>query len=211
MPEIIEIPDPNVYVAYGVYFLKVKHKFVQRLKRHHQPGAHGYRMWGTSFVLMDYLQHYPPKSRSIIMDVGCGWAPVGVFCASQFKAKVIGADMDSHVVPYMDLLAALNDVKVENLTTRFDRITTKQLSGLDLVVGSDICFWDEMVNALYNLIQRAFRGGVPRIAIADPGRAPFFKLAERCGAKWNAELTPWYSLEPRRQNGDVLEIRNPNI
>ncbi len=211
MPEQLDIPDPNVYVAYGVYFLKVKHKFVQRLKKSHQPGAHGYRTWGTSFVLMDYLQHYPPGTRSRVMDVGCGWAPVGVFCARRFKASVIGADMDSQVAPYMDLLAALNDVNVVKLTAKFERITTKQLGDMDLVVGSDICFWDEMVNPLFNLIQRAMRGGVPRVVIADPGRAPFFKLAERCGEKWKAELTPWYSLEPRRQNGDVLEICNPNV
>lgn len=144
------------------------------------------------------------------MDIGCGWAPVGVFCARRYKAEVTGVDVDEHVFPYMNLLAALNDVRVAQLKLRFDQLTTKRLGVENLIVGSDICFWDEMVRPLYNLINRAIKAGVPRIVLADPGRPTFFELASRCEAKWGAELIRWYALEPRRHNGEILEIVNPS-
>lgn len=210
MPELIEIPDPNVYLAYGVYFLKSNHKFVQRLRRNnHLPEAHGYRTWQSSFLLIDYLEHHPPKRKSNVMDIGCGWAPVGVFCARRFQAKVTGVDIDEHVFPYMELLAALNDVKVSRLKTTFDKLTTNRLSAENLIVGSDICFWDEMVKPLYNLINRALKAGVPRIVLSDPGRPTFFDLASKCESKWGSELIRWYALEPKRHNGEILEIVNP--
>lgn len=211
MPELLEIPDPNVYMAYGIYFLKSNHKFVQRLKRNnHLPEAHGYRTWQSSFLLMDFLSHHPPNKKSRVMDIGCGWAPVGVFCARRFQAKVTGVDIDEHVFPYMELLAALNDVRVSRLKSRFEKLTSMRLSAEDLIVGSDICFWDEMVRPLYNLINRAIKSGVPRIVLADPGRPTFFDLANLCESKWGSELIRWYAVEPRRHNGEILEIVNPH-
>lgn len=210
MPELIEIPDPDVYMAYGVYFLKSNHKFVKRLKRNnHLPEAHGYRTWRSSFLLMDYLEHHPPRRKSTVMDIGCGWSPVGVYCASRYRAKVTGVDIDEHVFPYMALLAALNDVKISRLKSRFDRLTTKRLAFENLIVGSDICFWDEMVRSLFNLINRAMKAGVPRIVLADPGRPTFFDLAKLCESKWGSELIRWYSVEPSRYNGEILDIANP--
>lgn len=207
MPELIEIPDPNVYIAYGVYLLKSKHRLVNRLKQYYQPTAHGHRTWQASFLLMDYLEHYPPKRRSTVMDVGCGWSPVGVFCASHYKTKVTAVDKDANVFPYMELLAALNDVSITQCVSRFERITTKQLGEHQLVMGADICFWDEMVKPMSNMVNRAMRGGTERVVIADPGRPTFYELVDLCNRKWNTELRSWYSLEPNRFAGEILEVK----
>ena len=211
MPELIEIPDPNVYEAYGVYFLKTRHKFVQRLLRTNYPLAHGYRTWYTSFLLMDYLEHNPPSEGCRVMDIGCGWAPVGVYCGRRFRAKVTAMDKDANVIPYVRLMAALNDIKVENLTASFDSISTERLGEEEVIVGSDICFWDDMVDPLYDLVVRAFSAGTRRVIFADPGRQPFFDLAKKSEKQWKSELVRWYSLEPVRRQGEILEINNPAL
>ena len=207
MPEFIEIPDPNIYQAYGLYFIKSKHSLIQRLKRHFEPTVHGYRTWQSSFLLIDYLEHNPPRKRARVMDIGCGWSPVGIYCAKNFESRVTGVDVDPNVFPYLNLLARLNDVEVENWKTRFERITTARLGEEYLVMGSDICFWDELVKPLYNFIARALKGGVKRVLIADPGRPTFYELVDLCNAKWNAELTRWYALEPKRFTGEILSVR----
>ena len=208
MPEYLEIPDPNVFRAYGTYFLKTKHKFVQRLMKYRKPNIHGHRTWQTSFVLMDYLEHNPLDRGENVIDIGCGWAPVGVYCANRFGAHVTALDADKSVFPFVQLLEALNDVQLKKLHLKFEKLTKKRLSEQRLVVGSDICFWDELVAPMYNLIRRALRVGVKRIVIADPGRQPFYTLAQRCEQSLDAELVRWYAVEPTRHNGDILEIRN---
>ena len=41
---------------------------------------------------------------------------------------------------------------------------------LHTLMGTDICFWDEMTTPLFELIQRARAAGVEQVLIADPGR-----------------------------------------
>lgn len=207
MPELIDIPDPNVYLAYGVYLLKSKHRLVNRLKQYYQPSAHGHRTWQASFLLMDFLEHHPPARRSKVMDIGCGWSPVGVFCASHYKTEVTAVDKDKNVFPYMELLAALNDVSISQCVSKFERLTSKQLGKHQLVMGADICFWDEMVKPMSNLVNRALRGGTERVVIADPGRPTFYELVDLCNRRWDTELRTWYSLEPNRFSGEILEVR----
>ena len=72
-----------------------------------------------------------------------------------------------------------NKVDITFQHKRFEQLTGKLLSNYDVLVGSDICFWDEMTDLLYKLIRRALRNGVQSIYIADPGRTPFLELAEK--------------------------------
>ncbi len=64
-----------------------------------------------------------------------------------------------------------------------------------------------MVKPLFNLIQRAIKGGVERVIIADPGRPTFYELGELCREKFEVELQEWYAVEPNRVTGEVLEVR----
>lgn len=157
---------------------------------------------------MDYLERHPPKNKASVLDVGCGWGPVSVFATVQLRAKVTAVDSDSNVFPFLDLLAALNDVKVEKLNQTFDQIKRPLLATQDLVVGSDICYWDEHVKVLFNLVNRAITGGVPRVVISDPGRASFYRFVELCDKKkkWDSKLFRWFSLEPTRATGEILDI-----
>ncbi len=159
---------------------------------------------------MDYLEHHPPKFRSSLLDVGCGWSPAGVYSAVRRKTKVVGVDSDDNVFPYMHMLASLNNVNIEANKSKMERLTTKMLSEFDLVMGSDICYWDEHVKTIFNLIKRSMNAGVKRFIIVDPGRSTFYELVDMCEkltSKFDVQFKRWYAVEPTRTTADVLEIK----
>jgi predicted nicotinamide N-methyase len=207
MPKLQPLPEEHMYQAYGIYLLESKHRLIRRLKKAYQPSVHGHKTWNASFLLMDYLQHYPLKKKSKVLEVGCGWGPASIFCASQFKAKVTGLDIDKEVFPFLDVLAELNEVEIAPMTRRFESLKGHDLAKFDCIVGSDICFWDSLVKPLTQLINRAMKNGVERIIITDPGRPTFYEVCDIARKKHRVELQEWYSTEPRHFTGEVVEIR----
>jgi len=57
------------------------------------------------------------------------------------------------------------------------------------------------------LIGRALKGGTKRVIIADPGRPTFYELADLCSKRWRVNLQAWYSTEPSKSTGEILEVR----
>ena len=191
---------------FGLVALKNSHKAVRKLKQElGHPTHHGNKVWKSCIVLMDYLSEYPLKKKSKVMDVGCGWGLGGLFCAKTFNAKVTSVDIDDGVFPYLALHADLNGVKAKTLKSSFQKVTSSQLSKTDVLIGADICFWDEMSKPLYNLVKRAHKQGT-RVIITDPGRPPFFEMAEKCETKFDASLTHWAVAEPYNCSGYVLDL-----
>jgi len=207
MPKLERLPEPYIQQAYGVYLLQSQHRLVRSLKKIYEPSVHGHKAWLSSFILMDYLLHKPFRRGVRVMEIGCGWAPAGVFCAKKFNARVTGVDMDKDVFPFLEVLAELNEVKLQTLVSKFEDLTVKRLSEQRVVIGSDICFWDEMVKPLFNLVQRAIKAGVERVIIADPGRPTFYELGEMCREKFAVDLQEWYAVEPNYTSGEVMEVR----
>ena len=207
MPKLQPLPEEHIYQAYGIYLLESKHRLIRRLKKAYQPSAHGHKTWNASFLLMDYLQHNPLKKKARVLEVGCGWGPGSVFCASQFKAKVTGLDIDKEVFPFLDVLAELNDVEVTPMTRRLESLRGSDLGKFDVIVASDVCFWDSLVKSMAQMINRAMKNGVERIIITDPGRPTFYELCDIARRKHRVELQEWYATEPRHFTGEVVEIR----
>lgn len=208
MPELQRLPEPHIYRAYGIYLLTSQHRIVRRLKRVYQPSVHGNKAWRASFLLMDYLLHNPLRSRSRVMELGCGWGPGGVFCAHRFNAKVTGVDLDENVFPYLEITAALNDVEVAPMQKDFNTLEAGRLGEEQVLIGSDICFWDRLVKPLHELSARALDAGVRRVVVTDPGRPTFYELADRCAKHgMRTSLREWYAVEPSRTSGEVLELR----
>ena len=208
MPQLERMPEAHIYQAYGIYLLTSQHRLIRRLKRVYAPAIHGNKTWRASFLLMDYLLHNPPRRGTRTMELGCGWGQAAVFCARRFKAKATGLDLDKNVFPYLEVIAALNEVEVAPLEANFNNLDAGRLGEETMLIGSDICFWDSMVEPLFKLVERAMVGGVKRIVIADPGRPTFYELTERCAKReWRTTLKEWYSVEPSRSTGEVLEVR----
>jgi len=207
MPKLEPMPDDNMYQAYGIYLLESKHRLIRRLKKAYQPSVHGHKTWNASFLLMDYLQHEPLVKKARVLEIGCGWGPASIYCAHRFKAKVTGLDIDNEVFPFLEVLAELNDVKVKPLVKRFEALKGKELGNFDVVVGSDVCFWDNMVKPLSRFINRALKNGVKRVVITDPGRPTFYELCDLVRKKHRVELSEWYATEPNHTSGEVVEIR----
>lgn len=199
----------NVRRAYGIDFLLSQHPVITRIKRASSvPSIHGNKFWGSSYLLMDYLKKHPIAEKSRVLEIGCGWGLAGIFCAKQFKAQVTGVDADDAVFPYLQAHAEYNGVTIEAIKRRFEHLTTTQLAQYDVIIGADICFWDELSTTLFNLVNRAVRAGVKKIIIADPERSPFFELTERCIDRHCADLESWSVTKPRRASGCLLIIEN---
>jgi predicted nicotinamide N-methyase len=207
MPKLERLPEPYIQQAYGVYLLQSQHRLVRSLKKIYEPSVHGHKAWLSSFILMDYLLHRPFRRGVRVMEIGCGWGPAGIFCAKKMNARVTGVDIDKDVFPFLEVLAELNEVKVDTLVSKFEDLTMKRLSEERVLIGSDICFWDNMVKPLFHLIQRAIKGGVERVIIADPGRPTFYELGELCREKFTVDLQEWYAVEPNYTTGEVMEVR----
>jgi len=194
--------------AYGIKVLLSPHPAIRDLKRYFTPNNHGNRFWWSSWLLMDYFKQRGLKEGSRIMEIGCGWGLASIYCAKKHKALVTGADIDRDVIPYAMLHAEINGVNVNFIRKRFESIRKKDLEGIDVLLGADICFWDHMVKPLKNLITRAQKAGVKQILISDPVRSPFEGLCEYFSGKRGGEVLDWTASEPREILGQILKVSN---
>ncbi len=193
----------------GVRFPTSSHPDIRRIKRQGKdPAIHGNKLWKSSCLLIDYLRKNPPEQHRRVLDVGCGWGIGGIWCAKEFGAQVTSVDADPEVFPYLDATAQLNGVSTEHKVSRFERLTKRDLQGVDLMIAADICFWDELVDPVSKLINRAIKAGVKQILIADPERAPFFEVAERAVEKHCGEVLDWHTSRPIKAQGSLLLIHN---
>ncbi|WP_234994866.1 class I SAM-dependent methyltransferase [Microbulbifer donghaiensis] len=165
---------------------------------------HGNKFWKSSCLMMDYLKRHPLKQGARVLDLGCGWGLGGIFCAKHFHARVTGLDADPSVFPFLEYHAKLNDVSVDTWHCRYEKVTKSDLAEYDAVIGTDICFWDNLEPTLYNLARRALQAGVGRVVLADPGRSPFFRLAQRAEEKLGAEYLDWAVSRPMKATGGIL-------
>ena len=192
--------------AFGVTILKPGHPRVRALKKDHEPEIHGDRFWNSSYLIMDFLERQGLPAGSRVMEVGCGWGLLGIYCASKHGAEVVGVDADAKVFPYLHLHAEVNGVALQTRRSRFEKLTRDQLAGTRVILGADICFWDEMVDPLYRMMRKASRAGVQQIVVADPGRPPFDELCERAKKDLGGEVKEWEISRPVKTHGWLLIV-----
>ena len=155
---------------------------------------------------MDYFKRKGMRSGSRVMEVGCGWGLAGIYMAKKHYARVTGVDVDPEIFPFLRLHAEMNKVNISIVNKGFDKITGKHLSNIRIMVGADICFWDNMVDPLRRLILRALRAGVKLVLIADPVRSPFEELCGYFVKKRGAEVLDLMVQRPRHIQGQILKI-----
>ena len=200
---------PAIQNIRGVKIYPPNHKRIQKLLTdENEPEIHGDKVWYSSYFIMDYLEANPPEPKSTILDIGCGWGALSIYCVKKYQAKVTGVDADKFVFPLLQLHATLNNVKVSSKVSRYEDLSQEFLAKQELIVGGDICFWDELVEPLHALIKNALAAGVERIVIADPGRPPFLRLARRCRRLHKGKLKQVKITSPRKHDGYLLIIEN---
>ena len=194
--------------AYGVRLLLSRHPEIRKLKREHYPAYHGTKLWASSWLLMDYLKHQGLPRKAHLMEVGCGWGLAGIYCAKKHDAIVTGVDRDPGVFPFLQLHADLNREKISTLEADLSKIKKKDLKQMDVVIGADICFWDNLVDPLRKFIQKALRSGVKQVYVADPGRPTFEKTASFFSDRGTGEVIDWSTRRPRNISGRILQINS---
>lgn len=193
--------------VFGITVLDASHPEVRRLRREGaEPSLHGQKVWRSSFLLMDYLERHGLDTRARVLELGCGWGLVGIYCAKMFGACVTGLDADAAVFPYLDLHAQHNGVHIDTRQMAFEHLQPEELGTFDLLVGADICFWDELVDPLYHLVRHSVKAGVQEILVADPGRPPFDDLCARCEKSYNAQVHYWETTTPFSTSGRILRV-----
>lgn len=193
----------------GVIMPTASHPAIRRVKRQGvYPSIHGNKLWKSSCLLIDYLKKHPPEHCRSVIDVGCGWGVSGIWCAKALGAQVTSVDADPDVFPFLEASAALNGVATTPLVSRFEQLSTRQLAQFDMLIAADICFWDELVTPVYNMVNRAVNAGVKQIVIADPERSTFFEMAQRCVDRHCADIIDWKTRSPIKASGALMIIQN---
>lgn len=210
MTQSIKKRSSNINVVRGLELFTKNHPKLKKLlaKKADLPEIHGDKVWFSSYFIMDYLDKHPPTDKARVMEIGCGWGPLGIYCAKNFNSKVTAVDADKFVFPFLDLHAEQNGVKITHKVARYENLKPELLAKQELVAGGDICFWDELVEPLHTLIKNALDAGVKRIIIGDPGRPPFMTLARRCKKLHGAKLKTAKTTTPRAYDGYLLIIEN---
>lgn len=185
------------------------HKVIRRVRRAgHEPSIHGTKLWKSSCLIIDYLHKNPPEHHRTVLDAGCGWGVTGIWCAKKLGAAVVSMDADPAVFPYLEAVAALNKVSTSPMVNRFEKLKKSQLNSIDLLVGGDICFWDELVKPVNKMIDKAIDAGVKQIIIADPERPTFHAMAERAIRRHGGDLINWAISGKVKATGALLIINN---
>ncbi len=193
----------------GAIFPTASHPAIRRAKRNNEaPEIHGNKLWKSSCLIIDYLHRNPEPRPRRVLDAGCGWGIGGIWCARHFGAAVTSVDADRNVFPFLEVTAELNGVRTEPRVCRFERLGKRDLSSFDTLIAADVCFWDELVGPVANLVNRAVDAGVERIIIADPERPTFHTMAERCLARHGGELINWRTRGALAASGALLVIDN---
>ncbi len=196
--------------AFGLKILNANHPSVRQLKREgYVAEIHGNKFWNSSYLIMNHLKNNPLPKKSRVLEIGCGWGLLGLYCAKQFGNKVHGIDADENVLPYLQLHADVNKTKMTGEKKTFNQLTVEYLKDFDVILGADICFWDDMTRQLFNLMGRAKKAGVKQVLISDPCRPPFNDLAAKCQEKLEkVELVEKFLKRPVNASGEILIVKN---
>lgn len=179
--------------AFGLQIPRANDPRLRELRARHQPTQQGWRLWSSTWLLLSYLRQQPLAEVDVI-DAGCGWGLAGVFCAAA-GARVRSFDIDPEVLPIARFHAEVNDVSISTEARGFADIDADRLTDVGWLIGADICFRADLLEPLFELLRRAQQAGAA-VAIADPGRAPFLSLADRCVRELDMWAGPSSTPEP---------------
>tara|TARA_B110000037_G_scaffold221312_1_gene291785 strand:+ start:15264 stop:15983 length:720 start_codon:yes stop_codon:yes gene_type:complete len=180
-------PDRALMLRYyrGTQVYMASHPDVRACFRgKERPTEFGDKVWDMTLRLMAYLEDKPVKS---ILEIGCGWGLLGIHLARVHQAAVLCSDVDRKLEPIVLKHAELNGVDLSFSSIGLADLPDEALD-VDLIVGSEICYCEELKVELCALVERAKEAGARRFMIADPGRPDFEGLCDFCREKFDTDL-----------------------
>ena len=173
-------------------------KLIQQIKRKNdKPISHGNKIWNSSLTMIDFLSRYNLNNIKTAIDVGCGWGLVVAYLQQQ-GLDACGIDIDQNTEPYVNVVNKLNKTDADVIYIDYMDLPKKAFDPVDLVIGCDICYWENHVDNIIDLIKKANC----TVLIADPGRDTFWKLTKKIkGNLHDITLT-----KPRAVHGYVFEV-----
>lgn len=202
----IMVERKSEITSHGIRQLLPNHQSIRKLKKEYSPSNHGHKVWPTTWLLIDYLKNNRMFAGTSILEIACGWGLPGIFCAKVFGAKVTWIDGDEEVYPYLKLLAETNKIETNFIHMDINSVGRDILQDIDIVVGSDLCFCDSLIDPIRRFINRAKKSSVSQVYISDPGRWPFDDLADLFARKKGTELIDWEINKPVCLQGKILKL-----
>ena len=171
---------------------------IKRIKRkNNKPISHGNKVWNSSLTIIDFLSRYNLDNINTAIDIGCGWGVVLAYLQKR-GLDCGGIDIDESMQEYVDVVNAINKTKAEVIYMDYTELPKKAFEQIDLIIGCDICYWENHVDNIVQLIKKS-KG--PTL-IADPGRDTFWELTD----KVEGNLHVVKLNKPRKVHGYVYEI-----
>ena len=143
------------------------------------PIEFGNKVWATTLVVLNKINKEENSFKNLrVLEIGCGRGLLGIFLAKKYACKVTASDFDEKVIPLVKIQAKVNNVDIETKVASFSELTVEYLKDFDLVIGSEICYSEEVAKDLTKLIEKAMTAGVKKLILADPGRPDFKELMQ---------------------------------
>ncbi len=203
----IKNKNRDVISSHGVKLLLPGSKKMGGLRKQPKPVDHGHKVWPTTWMLIDYLKETGAAKNKRVLELACGWGLPGIFCSKVLNSKVTWIDGDEKVYPFYKILAEENGVEENFIHMDLNKVGRRILENIDIVIASDMCFCDTLIDPIRRFINRAKDAGVSQIYISDPGRWPFEDLTELLIKKKGVELIDWKTDYPVKTAGKILCLR----
>ncbi len=174
----------------GIKYYAASHPRVRKYYRQgNRPREFGSKVWATTLVVLERLSQEEKNFSNLkVLEIGCGWGLLGIFLAKKFSCRVTASDLDKNVLPLVEMQAKINNVHIETKVSSFNELSTRYLTNFDLVIGSEICYSDEVAEDLRKLIERCLAAKVGKIILADPGRPDFKELMLKLTTSYKVQV-----------------------
>ena len=106
---------------------------------------------------------------------------------------------------HLEAVARLNGVSTTPWVQRFEKVRKKDLKNVDILFGGDICFWDELVKPVGQMINRAIDAGAAQLSSETLSDLHFMRW--RSGKRM-ARIAGLADIPKAKATGALLVIHN---